>query len=70
MRQPSRHLSPGGIALGLQQVGDIVEHHDQAGIFRLAKTCRPQQQHLCAVFQFPFDLPLPFHAGGSGKRLG
>ena len=31
MRQAARHLAPGGIALRLQQRGDIVEHQNHAG---------------------------------------
>ena len=31
VREPPRHLAPGGIALRLQQRGDVVEHdHDAA----------------------------------------
>ena len=64
VRQAARHLAPGGIALRLQQRGDVVEHQHHAG--RAADIVGQRRagahQHALAGFGQQFDLFAPIRA--------
>ena len=48
VREAARDLAPGGVALRLDQVGDVVEHHDVAVVAALRQP-RAAQQQRCAA---------------------
>ena len=57
MREPARHFRPGGCALRVDELCDVVEHHHKAAAGRFGQRHAARMYAFAAALQLELELP-------------